>query len=198
MVGRNPVADNITFGWHKQTLDEYLASVACHGSDKKYHFISVVHAVYFLGDPDVFIQKLYKLLEPGGILLLIVVTGSGNIPLHQSGLKDDKTTNNHVNSSQVKATLEKLQIEYTQSTYTEIVDITDFMTNDYSEGGDLLLDSLTYTINFRKSAPDDVRDRVMRHFQQGSRLEKTDDGDEKIYYKLICDILFVTRRDGAI
>ncbi|XP_072041808.1 histamine N-methyltransferase A-like [Amphiura filiformis] len=199
-VGRNPVADNITFEWHKQTFDEYLASVACHGSDKKYHFISVVHAVYFLGDPDVSIKKLYKLLEPGGIILLIVVTdhtGTGSIPLHQSGLKDDKITNNLINSSQVKATLEKLHIEYTQSTHTEIVDITDFMTNDDSEEGNFLLDFLTCTINFRKSAPDDVRDRVMCHFQQGSRIEKTDDGDAKISYNITSDILFVTRGDKA-
>ncbi|XP_072041809.1 histamine N-methyltransferase A-like [Amphiura filiformis] len=198
-VGRNPVADNITFEWYKQTFDEYLA---CHGSEKKYHFISVVHAVYFLGDPDVFIKKMYKLLEPGGILLVILLTdhtGSGSIPLHQSELKDDKTTNNYVNSSQVKATLEKLQIEYTQSIYKETTDITDFMTNDDSEEGELLLDFLTSTINFRKSAPYDVRARVMRHFQQGSHIEKTDDGDEKISYKHTSDvaILFVTRRDRA-
>ncbi|XP_072041810.1 histamine N-methyltransferase A-like [Amphiura filiformis] len=194
-VGMNPAADNITFEWYKQTFDEYLA---CHGSDKKYHFISVVHAVYFLGDPDVFIQKLYKLLEPGGILLVIVVTdhtGSGCIPLHK--LKDDKTTNNYVNSFQVTAALEKLQIYYTQSTYTETYNITDFMTNDDSEEGELLLDFMTGTINFKKSAPDDVRDRVMHHFQQVLRIEKTDDGDEKISYEEISDILLVTRGDKA-
>ncbi|XP_072036961.1 histamine N-methyltransferase A-like [Amphiura filiformis] len=196
-AGRNPVADNITFEWHHRTFDEYLA---CNGYDKKYHFISVVHAVYFLGDPEVFMKKLYKLLEPGGVLLLILLTdhtGSGSIPLHQSGLKDDTTTNNFVNSSQVKATLEKLQIEYTQSMYTESTDITDFITNDNSEEGDLLLDFLTYTINFKKSAPDDVRDRMMHHFKQGSRIEKTGDGDEKIYFKATCDILFVTKREYA-
>ncbi|XP_072041485.1 histamine N-methyltransferase A-like [Amphiura filiformis] len=196
-VGRNPVADNITFEWHKQTFDEYLAC-----NDKKYHFISVVHAVHSLGDPDVFIKKMYMLLEPGGILLLTLVTdhtGVGSIPLHQSELKDDKTTNNYVNSSQVKATLEKLQIEYTQSIYKETTDITDFMTNDDSEEGELLLDFLTGVINFKKSAPDDVRDRVMRHFQQVSRIEKTDDGDEKMSYKHTSDIdiLFVTRGDKA-
>ncbi|XP_072024906.1 histamine N-methyltransferase-like [Amphiura filiformis] len=191
-VVRNPIAKNISFQWHRKTFDEFLTS-----NNQKYHFVSVVHSIYFLGDPSVSIRKLYKLLEPGGILLLVLVTGhtgTGSIPLHHSDPMDGKAINNMMNSSQVKAALDQLQIEYTQSKYTLPMDITDVMSNDHSEEADMLLDFLTYVIDFRKSASDDVRDRVMRYFQENSRIEKVDDGDEKVFFDTICDILLVTGR----
>ncbi|XP_072025484.1 histamine N-methyltransferase-like [Amphiura filiformis] len=179
IVGRNPIAKTISFQWHKKTFDEFLTS-----NSQKYHFISLIHSVYFLGDPSVSIRKLYKLLEPDGILLLVLVTdhtGAGSIPIHHSDPMDVKAANHMVNSSQVKSILDRLQIEYTQSMYTNPTDITGFMSNGHSEEGDMLIDFLTYVIDFRKSAPDDVRDRVMRHFQENSRIEKVDDGDEKLF-----------------
>ncbi|XP_072020365.1 histamine N-methyltransferase-like [Amphiura filiformis] len=116
------------------------------------------------------------------------------IPVHRN-LKDDKAINiNVVNSSQVKAILDQLQIAYTQSMHTETIDITDFMDNSSSEG-DILLDLLTFTVDFKKSAPDDVLDRVMRHFQQHSRILNNGNGIEKIFCETSSDIFLITRED---
>ena len=63
---------DIGYEWHNQTFQEFGKT------DQKYHFISAIHSMYFLGNPEGAITSLYSLLEQGG-MMLIVVSGKGRL-----------------------------------------------------------------------------------------------------------------------
>ena len=62
----------IGYEWYNQTFQEYMKST---GTKKRYHFISVVHAMYFMGDVKDAVGNLNQLLEPGGMMMIILNTG---------------------------------------------------------------------------------------------------------------------------
>ena len=61
----------IIYDWRKQTFQGYMKNRDLNFFD----FISVFHAMYFLGDPEKAITDLYSLLKPGGIMVILVLTG---------------------------------------------------------------------------------------------------------------------------
>ena len=75
-VGRRDAnLDGVKFEWQNQTFKEYLNS---RGNEQKFHFISVVNTIHFLGDPETtgkLIKDMHDLLQPGGIIFLVVTTG---------------------------------------------------------------------------------------------------------------------------
>ena len=62
----------IDYEWYNQTFQEYMKST---GTKKSYHFISVIHAMYFLGDVTEAVGNLNQLLELGGMMMIILNTG---------------------------------------------------------------------------------------------------------------------------
>ncbi|XP_072030423.1 histamine N-methyltransferase-like [Amphiura filiformis] len=197
---RESVTSSVAFEWQNLTFQEYLKNV---GKEKKYHFISLVHVIYFIGDPEEAIKNLYKMLEEGGMILLIVVTGDngtlGSVPLsmHNSTAatsEEASITNYKTDSRQIKAILEKLEIAYTQSTLTEWIDVTLLVTDQVvMREASLLLDFLTLTINFKKTAPDDVFDQVIKYFKDNARAQREQDGREKFYLTNKCTVFLITK-----
>ena len=64
--------DEVKYEWRNQTFKEYLNS---RGNEQKFHFISVINTIYFLGDPETAIKDMYSLLQHGGMIFLVVTTG---------------------------------------------------------------------------------------------------------------------------
>ncbi len=65
----------IAFEWHQQTFQEYMRFKSV---GKKYHFISLVHSIYHLGEVDDTIRNLYDLLLPGGMMYVVLESGNLN------------------------------------------------------------------------------------------------------------------------
>ncbi len=63
----------VRYEWYNQTLQDFMRRHI----RQKYHFISLVHSVYFIWDVDLegAIKELYKLLEPGGIMFIVLWRG---------------------------------------------------------------------------------------------------------------------------
>ena len=61
--------EDIGYEWHNKTFQEFI------GATQKYHFISAIHSIYFLGGPEEAIKRMYSLLEQGGLILLLVTSG---------------------------------------------------------------------------------------------------------------------------
>ena len=65
---------DMSYAWKTQTLDEFRGEIA--GKDEvKFHFISSVHSIYYVPDLEATMKDLYDRLEPGGVMMVIVVSG---------------------------------------------------------------------------------------------------------------------------
>ena len=62
----------VKFDWRQQTLEQYRDT---DGVGTKFHFISAIHSLYHVEDVDSSLMYLYDLLEPGGIMISILLSG---------------------------------------------------------------------------------------------------------------------------
>ena len=62
----------VKFDWRQQTLEQYRDT---DGVGTKFHFISAIHSLYHVGDVESSLMYMYDLLEPGGKLLVIIMSG---------------------------------------------------------------------------------------------------------------------------
>ena len=61
----------VSCDWRQQTIEEYEQA----GDLTKFHFISAVHSIYYVDDVEGSLMYLYNHLEPGGIMLVIIISG---------------------------------------------------------------------------------------------------------------------------
>ena len=55
------------------TLDEFKTNQE--SNPCKFHFISAIHSLYYVDDPQMAVDYLYNLLEDGGKLLIVMQDG---------------------------------------------------------------------------------------------------------------------------
>ncbi len=63
----------VKFDWRQQTLEQYRDT---DGDGTKFHFISSIDSLYYVGDLDSSLMYLYDLLEPGGKLIVVITSGT--------------------------------------------------------------------------------------------------------------------------
>ena len=98
-----------------------------------------------------------------------------------------------ITSTQIRLTLEKLQTAYQEQKITEWIDVSCIMAKEHTRDKDLMLDFLTYTKHFRKSASDDLFETVLSFIQQTSRSIKTGDRNEVIQFPEHCVAFSITK-----
>ncbi|XP_072047093.1 histamine N-methyltransferase B-like [Amphiura filiformis] len=195
----------IEYKWHNQTFQEFVTSIE---TGHKYHFITIVHAIYFVGEVEETVRKLYEFLEPGGIIFLVALTDSGAGLLSKTfphiAVEEQTPTNTTepqkiktnylITSTDVKSVLSKYQMAYTQSSYTESADVTPcFNQVKMTPETKLLLDVITVTVKFQESVSDEIFNQVMDFIKRNSRVKKGDQGDDKYYFDSKCDILVISK-----
>ncbi|XP_072018561.1 histamine N-methyltransferase-like [Amphiura filiformis] len=197
----------IEYEWHNQTFQQFVTSKAAR---QKYHFISIINAIYFLGELEDTIKQLYNFLQPGGIIFVVVVkeiSGTGLIvktfprlaveePNLRTTTESHSVKTNHIiNSTDVKSVLSKNQMAYSQSSVTDSIDLTTCFTQDeMTPETKLMLDTLTMTVKFSESAPDGIFNDVMDVIKRNTRVEKSDQGDDKYYIDNQFDILIISKQ----
>ncbi|XP_072047095.1 histamine N-methyltransferase-like [Amphiura filiformis] len=194
----------IEYKWHNQTFQEFVRSIE---PEQKYHFITIVRAMYYVGKVEETVKKLYELLEPGGMIFMVIQADSGMSLLAKTfprlAVEDTPTsttesyevkTNYLITSTDVKPVLSKYQIDYTQSSYEISSDLTTCFTQDeMTPATNLLLDFITMTVKFQESVPDKIFNQVMDFIKRNSRVKKGDQGDDKYYFDTECDILVISK-----
>ena len=74
-IAENPIASQfhgMKYDFQNCTLEEFMNAP---GNRQKYHFISLIDSIYYVEDLKNTLQYLYNILAPGGILLILAVTG---------------------------------------------------------------------------------------------------------------------------
>ncbi|XP_072018562.1 histamine N-methyltransferase B-like [Amphiura filiformis] len=132
----------IEYEWYNQTFQEFVTSKE---AGQKYHFISIIHAIYFAGELEDAVKRLYNFLQPGGIMFMVVMTensGYGLVvktfprlaveePNPRTTTESQAVKTNHIiNSTDVKSVLSKYKIAYTQSFVPDSIDLTTCFTEE--------------------------------------------------------------------
>ncbi|XP_072046713.1 histamine N-methyltransferase A-like [Amphiura filiformis] len=191
--------------WHNQTFQEFMTSIE---AEQKYHFITIVHAMYYMGEVEEAVKTFYELLEPGGKILIMLVTDSGMALLAKTFPQlaveeqtptattesNEAKTNCLITSTDVKSVLSKYQMAYTQSSYTLSADLTTCFTQDeMTPATKLVLDFITMTVKFQESVSDKTFNEVMDFIKRNTRVQKSDQGGDKYYFDTACDILVISK-----
>ncbi|XP_062972660.1 histamine N-methyltransferase-like [Elgaria multicarinata webbii] len=173
-VAKTSNLENIKFTWHKETSLEYESRTKASKEMKKWSFIHMIQMLYYVKDIPATIKFFHRLLEPGAKLLIILVSGSSGwarfwkkfgprLPLNDLCL--------YVSSANIKEILDEAGLKYQSHDLPSDMDITDCFTEG-NKNGELLLDFLTETCHFSKTAPLDLKNEILEDLKKPEYSEK--------------------------
>lgn len=169
LVAKTSNMENIKFAWHKETSSEYQKRIVEEAEEPpKWDFIHMIQMLYYVKDIPATLKFFHGLLAANAKILIILVSGtSGWEKLwkkYGSRLPRDGLCQ-YVTSSDLAQILDDLGIKYECYDLLSTMDITDCFI-DGNENGDLLWDFLTETCNFSKTAPQGLKEEIMKDLQE--------------------------------
>ncbi|KAI1237372.1 hypothetical protein IHE44_0014637, partial [Lamprotornis superbus] len=160
--------ENIKFTWHKETADEYESRMNAEKKTKKWDFIHMIQMLYYVKDIPATLRYFHSLLESQAKLLIILVSGksgwetlwrkySSSFPLEGFC--------SFISSADLPRMLDSAGMKYQLYELPSHLDITScFIEGD--KDGERLLDFLTETIDFTKTAPPELKRQVMEELRK--------------------------------
>ncbi|KAM4626545.1 histamine N-methyltransferase isoform 1-T2 [Discoglossus pictus] len=166
-VSKTSNLNNITFSWHEKTSCEYEHQVNETKEYKKYDFIHMIQMLYYVKDVSATLKFFKSCLAPNGKLIIILVSGNSGwshlwkkygprLPLNDLCL--------YITAGDIADMLISMGAKFKSYDLQSDMDITEcFM--EGNRNGELLLDFLTETCDFKNNAPSDLRDEIMKDLQ---------------------------------
>ncbi|NXT61238.1 HNMT methyltransferase, partial [Chaetops frenatus] len=160
--------ENIKFTWHKETAHEYESRMNAEKETKKWDFIHMIQMLYYVKDVPATIRYFHSLLDSQAKLLIILVSGkSGWETLWKkygsSFPLEDLCC--YVSSGDLPRMLDSAGLKYQLYELPSHMDITScFIEGD--KDGELLLDFLTETLDFAKTAPPELKHQIMEELRK--------------------------------
>ncbi|NXP12538.1 HNMT methyltransferase, partial [Thinocorus orbignyianus] len=175
-VAKTPNLENVKFTWHEETAYEYESRMNAEKKSKKWDFIHMIQMLYYVRDIPATTRYFHSLLETQGKLLIILVSGTSgwetlwkkygcSFPL------DDLCT--YVSAGDMRKILDSAGLKYQLHELPSHMDITSCFIEG-NKDGELLLDFLTETYEFSKSAPPELRRQVMEELRKPQCSEERD------------------------
>ncbi|XP_006834635.1 PREDICTED: histamine N-methyltransferase-like [Chrysochloris asiatica] len=168
LVAKTSNLENINFAWYKETSSEYQNRMMEEKELQKWNFIHMIQMLYYVKDIPATLKFFHSLLATNAMILIIVVSGtSGWDKLwkkYESRLPRDDLCQ-YVTSLDLTQMLDNLKIKYKCYDLLSTMDISDCFI-DGNENGELLLDFLTETCNFNKTAPSALKAEIMKDLQE--------------------------------
>ncbi|XP_065606572.1 histamine N-methyltransferase-like [Cyrtonyx montezumae] len=160
--------NNVKFTWHEETADDFESRMKAEKKSQKWDFIHMIQMLYYVKDIPATIQYFHSLLGAQAKLLIILVSGtSGWETLWRkygsSFPTDDLCT--FISSADIKEILDPLGLKYTIHELPSQLDITCCFTKG-DKDGELLLDFLTETCEFSKTAPPELQQQVLEELRK--------------------------------
>ncbi|NXT88774.1 HNMT methyltransferase, partial [Anhinga rufa] len=146
--------ENVKFTWHKETAYEYESRMNAEKKSKKWDFIHMIQVKCFSLVLNIFL--VVYLSGSSGWETLWKKFGS-SFPL------DDLCS--YVSSADIKKILDSARLKYQFHELPSYMDITSCFIEG-NEDGELLLDFLTETCEFSKTAPPELKRQVMEELRK--------------------------------
>ncbi|XP_063174471.1 histamine N-methyltransferase isoform X1 [Candoia aspera] len=176
-VAKTSDLKNIKFTWHKETSLEYESRIMASKEMEKWNFIHMIQMLYYVKDVPATIRFFYSLLEPRAKLFIILVSGRSGwaklwkkygprLPMNDLCL--------YISSADVEEMLDGSGLKYQSHELPSDMDITDCFTEGNTTG-ELLLDFLTETCDFSKTAPLDLKNEIVEDLKKPEYSERRGD-----------------------
>ncbi|KAM6070545.1 histamine N-methyltransferase isoform 2-T2 [Chlamydotis macqueenii] len=168
--------ENVNFTWHEETAYEYESRMNAEKKSKKWDFIHMIQMLYYVKDVPATIQYFHRLLEAQGKLLIIVVSGTGgwrSLWKKYGSYFCLRDVSLFVSSADIKSILDSAGLKYQLHELPSYIDITSCFIEG-NKDGELLLDFLTETCDFSKTAPPELKSEVMEELGKPECSEKRD------------------------
>ncbi|NXC13133.1 HNMT methyltransferase, partial [Corythaeola cristata] len=175
-VAKTSNLENVKFTWHKETAYEYESRMNAEKTTKKWDFIHMIQMLYYMKDVPPTIRYFHSLLEAQAKLLIIVVSeNSGWETLWKKYGSSFPIGDlcSYVSSADLKRILDSAGLKYQLHELPSHMDITSCFIEG-NKDGELLLDFLTETCEFSKTAPPDLKRQVMEELRKPECSEKRD------------------------
>uniref|UniRef100_A0A8C5MDG9 Histamine N-methyltransferase n=1 Tax=Leptobrachium leishanense TaxID=445787 RepID=A0A8C5MDG9_9ANUR len=167
LIARTPGLDNVTFTWHKKTCQEYESDITQEGQHRKYDFIHMIQVLYYVKEIRATLEFYSSCLEPNGKLLIALLSGHSGCSVLWKKYGSRLPPNDlymYISGAEVEEALSSLGAKYKKYELESYRDITECFVEG-SRTGELLLDFLTETCDFKKNAPPDLRDQILADLQ---------------------------------
>ncbi|NWV26731.1 HNMTA methyltransferase, partial [Origma solitaria] len=168
--------ENIKFTWHKETAYEYESRMNVEKKTEKFDFIHMIQMLYYVKDVPATIRYFHSLLESQAKLFIILVSGnSGWATLWKkfgsSFPLEDLCS--YVCAGDLPRMLDSAGLKYQLYELPSHMDITSCFTEG-DKDGELLLDFLTETLDFAKTAPPELKHQLMEELRKPGCSESRD------------------------
>ncbi|XP_032084715.1 histamine N-methyltransferase [Thamnophis elegans] len=168
---------NIKFTWHEETSLEYENRIMDSKEMGKWNFIHMIQMLYYVKDMPATIRFFHSLLEDGAKLLIILVSGHSGWAKLWRKYGPRLPPNDlclYISSVDVEEMLDGSGLKYQTYELPSDMDITDCFTEG-NKTGELLLDFLTETYNFSKTAPLDLKNELTEDLKKPEYSERRGD-----------------------
>ncbi|NXU23890.1 HNMT methyltransferase, partial [Thalassarche chlororhynchos] len=168
--------ENVKFTWHEETAYEYESRMNAEKNSKKWDFIHMIQMLYYVKDVPETIQYFHSLLEVQAKLLIIVVSESSGWETLWKKYRSSFPLNDlcfYVSSADIKRMLDSARLKYQLHELPSHIDITSCFIEG-NKDGEMLLDFLTETCEFSKTAPPELKRQVMEELRKPECSEKRD------------------------
>ncbi|XP_010149419.1 PREDICTED: histamine N-methyltransferase, partial [Eurypyga helias] len=168
--------ENVKFTWHEETAYEYESRMNAEKKSKKWDFIHMIQMLYYVKDVPGTIRYFHSLLEAQAKLLIILVSGTsgwGRLWKKYSSSFPLDDLSSYVSSADIKRILDSAGLKYQLHELPSYMDITSCFIEGNTDG-ELLLDFLTETYEFSKTAPPELKRQVMEELRKPECSEERD------------------------
>ncbi|KAJ0070482.1 hypothetical protein NL108_011674 [Boleophthalmus pectinirostris] len=162
--------DPVNFTWHQMTASKFEEQWRQRNITKKVDFIHMLHMLYYVEDLGATLRFYQSLLKKNGKMLIYIVSAeSGWVKMWrtfytQLSPPGTRTCFPQRNTADIKQLLDEAGVPYQSYKVPSMLDITDCFTEGH-ETGELILNFITEMVNFRKTAPHELREGVLRMLQ---------------------------------
>ncbi|KFP87680.1 PREDICTED: histamine N-methyltransferase-like [Apaloderma vittatum] len=167
---------NVNLTWHEETATEYQNRMNAEKKSKKCDFIHMIQVLYYVKDIPATIRYFHSLLEKQAKLLIIVVSGTSGWETLWKKYGPSfpiESLCTYLSSYDIKRMLDSAGLKYQIHELPSHLDITNCFIEG-SKDGQLLLDFLTETCDFSKTAPSELKHQVMEQLRKPECSEERD------------------------
>ncbi|NXL56125.1 HNMT methyltransferase, partial [Chordeiles acutipennis] len=168
--------ENVKFTWHEETAYEYESRMNAEKKSKKWDFIHMIQMLYYVKDIPATIRYFHSLLEAQAKLLIILVSGASGWETLWNKYGSSFPVGDlcsYVSSANIKSILDSTGLKYQVHELPSHMDITSCFIEG-NKDGELLLDFLTETCDFSKTAPPELKHQVIEELRKPGCSEKRD------------------------
>ncbi|XP_055086362.1 histamine N-methyltransferase-like [Periophthalmus magnuspinnatus] len=152
--------DPVKFAWNEMTSSEFEEQWRQRNVTKKVDFIHMIQVLYYIEDPGPTIRFYQSLLKKNGKLMITLQSGEGDRSNKWRELGFSNEFKWH-KLEDITKLLDEAGIPYQCYGVCSDLDITECFTEG-DETGEMILDFITQTVNFSKTAPSELRERPNR------------------------------------